>query len=590
MGASCPNPPKEYNNPCVNSLLISFTRIKEFRDIFFREPDKSLSKIFYSLCKNKNELENCVKDFNNFVRNKNGPHSRLNIHQLLDFILATLNEELNENNHKVIEKNNKEYAENFYGMTNSIIERLFFGSRELKKTCQNCKNVDYNYEIFSNLSFDLTNIESNVNVRDLLKKSKEEKICGKCSTQQDFDVEIKYLNLPEIFTIYFNCNEYNKRIEYYKSMDIGNESFILTGFIIKKNERNREVEEYNLFFEENNKWYIYKTADNSKLEIMDITNIIGNPIVVFYQRNKKLYDDIYNETINLLKDQDSIKDLINEHLVADADYEKYYLVNKIWYNKIIKILEDEDNYSKEDFINTEENIKNALKKKKEDLIMKYKLYSERKKKLKDLEKVEMKLEKNMKVKFPKDFVLVKEDVLNNFYNLIYNSKLSEKYLYEVKFGENYIFIKDKKNNNNNNETIFVSYFNKNDNSFDVECILQYFNPCFDEEIEKYISNRGGIEYFYYKKELKLDEEVIQTIIDIKTRKSIGNLINIKNPKNHFDLGRFNLDKKVENNNVNNDLTISKKMSMFENDEKIDTRIILTQNNNKFRNFNNNNKM
>ena len=222
--------------------------------------------------------------------------------------------------------------------------------------------------------------------------------------------------------------------------------------------------------------------------------------------------------------------------------------------------------------------------------MKYKLYSERKKKLKDLEKVEMKLEKNMKVKFPKDFVLVKEDVLNNFYNLIYNSKLSEKYLYEVKFGENYIFIKDKKNNNNNNETIFVSYFNKNDNSFDVECILQYFNPCFDEEIEKYISNRGGIEYFYYKKELKLDEEVIQTIIDIKTRKSIGNLINIKNPKNHFDLGRFNLDKKVENNNVNNDLTISKKMSMFENDKKIDTRIILTQNNNKFRNFNNNNKM
>jgi hypothetical protein len=292
----------------------------------------------------------------------------------------------------------------------------------------------------------------------------------------------------------------------------------------------------------------------------------------------------------LLKDQENIKDLINEHLVADADYEKYYLVNKNWYFKIIKILEDEINYSNEGFINTEENIKNELKKKNVDLIKKYKLYSERKKKLKDLEKVEMKLEKNMKVKFPKDFVLVKEDVLNNFYNLIYNSKLSEKYLYEVKFGENYIFIKDKKNNNNNNETIFVSYFNKNDNSFDVECILQYFNPCFDEEIEKYISNRGGIEYFYYKKELKLDEEVIQTIIDIKTRKSIGNLINIKNPKNHFDLGRFNLDKKVENNNVNNDLTISKKMSMFENDEKIDTRIILTQNNNKFRNFNNNNKM
>lgn len=40
------------------------------------------------------------------------------------------------------------------------------------------------------------------------------------------------------------------------------------------------------FFEENNKWYIYKTADNSKLEIMDITNIIGNPIVVFIKEIK----------------------------------------------------------------------------------------------------------------------------------------------------------------------------------------------------------------------------------------------------------------------------------------------------------------
>jgi hypothetical protein len=48
----------------------------------------------------------------------------------------------------------------------------------------------------------------------------------------------------------------------------------------------------------------------------------------------------------LLKDQDNIKDLINEHLIADDDYEKYYLINKNLYFKIIKILEDEDNYSK----------------------------------------------------------------------------------------------------------------------------------------------------------------------------------------------------------------------------------------------------
>ena len=580
---------KQYNKPFVKPLLISFTRIKEFRDIFCKEPEKSLSKIFYSLCNNENEVQKCEEDFNILVRNK----KELNFHELLNFILDTLNEELNENNYRDREKNKKDYAEKFSEMTNSIIERLFFGSKELTKTCKNCNNVDYNYEIFSNIDFNLTNNESNVELKDLLLNNKEErKNCGQCDSREDFKVEIKYLNLPEIFIIYFNCKEYQKQIVYYKRFNIQNESYVLTGFIMKKDERNRDVDDFNVFFEENKKWYIYKTADNLKLEILDITDIIGNPIIVFYQRNKKFYNDIYNETINLLKDQDNIKDLINEHLIADIDYEKYYLVNKNLYFKLIKILEDEDNYSKEDFINTEENIKNALKNKNVDLIKKYKLYSERKKNLEVLEKLDMILEENLKVDYPKGFVLVKENVLNNFYKLIHKSQLPEKYLYEVKFGENYIFIKDKiKNNenkeNNNNETIFVCYLNKNDNTIDVECILKYFNPCFEEEIEKYISNRGGIEYFYIKKELKLDEGGIQNIIDTKTKNIIGNLINIRNPKNHFNLGRFDLENKMDNCNNNNKPEFSIKMSMFDNDEQQNnTNVILTQNNMGFRNLNN----
>ena len=577
MGASSP-----YNNPCAKSLLILFTKIKEFRDIFYRQHEKRLSKIFYSLCRNENEVENCVEDFNNLVREKEGPNSRLNLHQLLEFILNMLNEELNENNHIDRGNNDREYAERFCEMTNSIIERLFFGSKELKKTCENCNHVDYNYETFSNLSFYLTNTESDVKLIDLLKKRKERKICGNCRIEQNFKVETKYFNLPEIFIIYFNCKEFNKNIEYYKDMKIKNESFNLAGYIMKKDESNKDVKDYNVFFEENKKWYIYKVADNLRLEINDITDIIGNPIIVFYQRNRKFYDNIYNETINLLKDQDNIKDLINEHLVADADYEKYYLVNKKWYNKIIKILEDESNYLREGFINNEENIRNELKIKSIDLIMKYRLLSERKNILKDLEKVEMAFEKNMEVNFPKNFVLVKEDVLNNFYKLIYNSELSEKYLYKVKLGENYIFIKDKKKKNNN-ETIFVCYFNKNDNTIEVECILQYFKPCFNEEIEKYISNRGGIEYFFSKKQLNTNEGEIQIIIDTKTKRNIGNLINIKNPNNHFDLGRFDLEK-IENCNVNNEPEIPIKMSMFEPD----TKVYLTQNNIDYKNFNQNN--
>jgi hypothetical protein len=67
-----------YNRSFAKSLLISFTRIKEFRDIFNKEPEKNLSKIFYSLCKNENEVKKCEEDFNILVRDK----GRLNFQKL----------------------------------------------------------------------------------------------------------------------------------------------------------------------------------------------------------------------------------------------------------------------------------------------------------------------------------------------------------------------------------------------------------------------------------------------------------------------------------------------------------------------------
>jgi len=582
MGASCPNLLED--RTCLNSLLISFTRIKEFRDIFKVEPTKELSKIFYSLCQNENEVQNCVNNFKNLIRKEKGSECKLNFQELLDFILSTLNEELNENIHKNREENIKEYAEKFCEMTNSVMERLFFGSKELVKTCKKCQKKDYNYEIFSNTFFDLSNNKSNVELKDILKEKKEEKFCSNCNKKRDSKVEIKYFNLPEIFISSFNCEDFKGNINYYLNYKINNEQYILNGFIMKKNERNEDVKDYNIFFEEDKKWYIYKTANNSKLEIKDITDIRGNPVAVFYKKTGKFYYDIYNEIINLLKDQDNTKDLINEHLVVDDNYEKYYMVNKKWFNKIIKILEEENKYTDDSFINTEENIKNSIKKRNFDLIEKHRLYSERIRKLKNLDGLDMNQEENLKIDFPKGFILIKQNVLKNFFKLICTYEIPEKYLYEAKFGENYIFIKDKIKDNNN-EIIFACYLNKNDSSIDVECILKYFNPCFNEEAEKYISNRGGIEYFYLKKELKLDVGGIQKIKDAKREETIGNLINIKNPKNHFDLGRFDLENKIDNN-VNNEPGSSLKMSMFDNNGQINTNIILSKGNSNYQKWNN----
>lgn len=571
MGASCPS--LLDNVTCTKSILLSFTKIKEFRDIFCKESEKKLSRIFYLLCKDEKEVKKCEEDFKNLVREKKKYNRIFNLHQLLDFILSTLNEELQEIKDRKIEYNNKEFAEKFSEMTNSIIERLFFGSKESKKACENCKKIDYSYEIFSHMIYDLENIELDIEFKNLLTKKEESIMCPNCKDREDYKIEFKYFHLPEIFITIFNCKDFNKKINYYLNFTIQNVLYNLVGFIIKSDEYNQVVEDYNFFFEENNKWYIYKTAVNLILEIKDITDIRRNPIAVFYQRNKNFYYDIYNEAINLLKDQDNTKDLINEHLVADIDYEKYYLVNKNWYNKLIKIFEDEEIYSDNSFINTEENIRNALKMKNIDLTTKYKLYSKRKKKLEDLKKVVN--EEIFGLIVPKGFMLIKENVLNNCFKLIDYSEFYKKYLYEVKFGENYIFIKDKtKSNNKNSETILVCYLNKVDNSIDVECILRYLNPCFDEEVEKYISNRGGIEYYYLKKDLKLVEGATQDIIDVKTKEVIGKVINIKNPSAHFDLGRFELNKSL---NKNNEDKYPLKMSILSNNEN-NTGIILEKNN------------
>ena len=82
------------------------------------------------------------------------------------------------------------------------------------------------------------------------------------------------------------------------------------------------------------------------------------PLVAFYQRDKTLFQDYYQNVISLLDDKENTLELLDEHILNDGIYQKYYIVNYKWYDKILKIYEEEENYEN---IKYEINHKNLTK-------------------------------------------------------------------------------------------------------------------------------------------------------------------------------------------------------------------------------------
>ena len=95
------------------------------------------------------------------------------------------------------------------------------------------------------------------------------------------------------------------------------------------------------------------------------------------------------------------------------------------------------------------------------MVKHYQRFLERKKIIGDrnLSKVDFNENEISKIKYPKDFMLIKENILKLILekNDIPIDKY-DNYLYYMKFGENYAFI--KKNENEENEPIFVCSLNE----------------------------------------------------------------------------------------------------------------------------------
>ena len=123
-------------------------------------------------------------------------------------------------------------------------------------------------------------------------------------------------------------------------------------------------------------------------------------------------------------------------------------------------------------------------------------------------------------------------------------------------GENYLFVKE-----NNKEIIYVYYLNEN--NFEIAAILNYNQKTtFIDEMKKYIYNRGGLEYYYYKRSIKLELNKKQKIIN-REKDEIGYLVNIGDLKNIMNMYKYN--PKYKNEEKKNDYNDSMvKNSQFSN--------------------------
>ena len=75
--------------------------------------------------------------------------------------------------------------------------------------------------------------------------------------------------------------------------------------------------------------------------------------------------------------------------------------------------------------------------------------------------------------------------------------------------------------------------------FEVEIVLNYFKKGgFDLDLEKYISNRGGMEYFYRLKKINVEGRGLQDINE--NGEKIGEIAIIRDVNSHMNITKYEM--------------------------------------------------
>ena len=319
-------------------------------------------------------------------------------------------------------------------------------------------------------------------------------------------------------------NDNNENTKNNEEINLNNNKSPIEDKQAKEKENNDEKENQSLSNEvkENNN----KIKNESKEQILcSLENINDNPTVACDIKLNNLSDEndktkikneyelYFNYYKQLFKELDKIDQLINLDIDSEKKYSDYAIVNKRYFNKLIKLFESEENFSNEEYIidsldnltkidNININI-NTFENRIQSIINNYSLFQ-----------VETEQITNTEIKYPKEFTLIKKDLLVNFR---INQEMLKNNKFEILFGENYLFIKEGNN---------IIIYSKQKLFFNAIIIFECFKESyFDEDLVRNIKNKRGFDYFFDK--IGFDFSKIFKYQHMKDEKLLSNIIIIK---------------------------------------------------------------
>ena len=124
---------------------------------------------------------------------------------------------------------------------------------------------------------------------------------------------------------------------------------------------------------------------------------------------------------------------------------------------------------------------------------------------------------------PRNFVPVKEEIINEYMSLCFDFNNKNLFLYDVFIREEILFVFDNKNKLN----LFICSYDIDNEYFNVDSILSFKEEIGINEMIKNILNKNGINLYYNEKNININSDNEQQINDDKGNK-IGTYCNLNN--------------------------------------------------------------
>ena len=374
--------------------------------------------------------------------------------------------------HKQISNKNTEIDEHIYLVETDFFQKLRENFSINLSDVENL-NVDImnsKIEKFpNNLRFPLIKIIEN---QDEIKTPNIELI-----TEKILEL-LKFLKLDEIKYI-------DKNVEFKKLQDEKIELVFKNGTKITIIYTKEKIP----FKVDNNEKYNLKNKDH----LSNQNNVIANqnPIIYNSSLNNAIlkYENFYLYYSQLFNDLKELDNLMKSQIDSSKIYNDYVIISKANYNYLTKLFENNNLFYSSDIIDSYEKI---TPKTKVDNIIDIERRIEKYIKNDSFLKLDMKLVINTNLNYLENFILIKKDLLKKF-GVDENKMINN--IFDIFIGENYIYIDiDKKMHN---KIIICSrdkfFFNTN---IIIKCLEKLY---FENEVIKFIKNKGGFEYFFSKK-------------------------------------------------------------------------------------------